>query len=379
MIYFTSEAVSAGHPDKICDKVADRILDEALKLDKNAKVACEVCVTTDFMLVFGEITINSKKELDYEKIARDTVKQIGYDDPKIGFDYKTFNFLNKVEKQSSDISSAVNKEEQGAGDQGIIFGYACDETKNYMPLAIYLANNIVKELENVRIKGIIKGLRPDCKTQVTVQYDDKNKPVRIDNIVLSSQHSESKDLKQLEKELIEKVIKKVVPKKLIDKNTIYHINPSGRFVIGGPNGDSGLTGRKLMCDTYGGYSRHGGGAFSGKDSSKVDRSAAYMARYVAKNVVASGIAKRCEIQLSYAIGVSRPVSIYLTTFGTGKIDDIKILEAVKKNFDFRPSQMDKLLDLRSPIYAKTSTYSHFQEGFNWEKTDKVEIFKKLLK
>lgn len=377
MYLFTSEAVTEGHPDKICDKIADAVLDAALKEDPNSRVACEVSVTDRFCLIYGEIT--TKANLDYKKIAEEVIKEIGYNDLSLGYDYKNVEYLVKIKRQSPDISMGVDKEDQGAGDQGIMFGYATNETSNYMPLAIDLANKLAKRLEYCRKENIIKDLGPDGKTQVTIKYDKAHKPLYIDSIVLSTQHRENKSLDSLKGEIIEKVFKDVLPKKLLSDRTKYYINPTGRFVIGGPLGDAGLTGRKLICDTYGGYSRHGGGAMSGKDSSKVDRSAAYMARYVAKNVVASGICEKCEIQLAYAIGVSEPVSIYLTTFNTNKVPEDKILEVVKKTFDFRPKKIIEKLNLKSPIFSQTAAYGHFgKKNLPWEQLDQVEVFEELL-
>lgn len=378
MYLFTSEAVTEGHPDKICDKIADAILDAALKVDPNSRVACEVSVTDRFCLIYGEITTTAN--LNYQKIAEGVIKEIGYNDISLGYDYKNVEYLVKIKKQSPDISMGVDKEDQGAGDQGIMFGFATNETSNYMPLAIDLANKLAKRLEYCRKENIIKDLGPDGKTQVTVKYDKEHRPLYIDTIVLSTQHRENKSLDVLKNEIIDKIFKVVLPKELLNDRTKFYINPTGRFVIGGPLGDAGLTGRKLICDTYGGYSRHGGGAMSGKDSSKVDRSAAYMARYAAKNIVASGICDKCEIQLAYAIGVSEPVSIYLTTFKTNKVPEEKILDLVKKTFDFRPKKIIEKLSLKSPIFSQTSAYGHFgKENLPWEQLDKVEVFKELLK
>lgn len=372
--FFTSESVSEGHPDKLCDQVSDAILDAYLAGDPASRVACECLATTDRLTIAGEIT--SKTKVNAEKVARDVIKKIGYVDPKIGFDYKTCRIDIALHTQSPDIAMGVDT--GGAGDQGMMFGYATDETKELMPLPIMLAHKLVRYLAAVRKKGEIKYLRPDSKSQVTIEYDNE-KPVRVDAVVLSSQHDGDVQLPTITKDLTEKVIKKVIPANLMDSKTKIFINPTGRFEVGGPHGDTGLTGRKIIVDTYGGMGRHGGGAFSGKDPSKVDRSAAYFARYVAKNIVAAGLAGSCEIQISYAIGVAQPVSIRVDTFGTNKISEEAIAEAVSKVFDFTPRGIIKTLDLRRPIYNMTAAYGHFgrsEAGFTWEKTDKVEALRK---
>ncbi len=375
--FFTSESVSEGHPDKVCDQVSDAILDAYLAGDPASRVACECLATTDRLTIAGEIT--SKTKVNAEKVAREVIRKIGYVDPSIGFDYKTCRVDIALHTQSPDIAMGVDT--GGAGDQGMMFGFASNETKELMPLPIMLAQKLVRYLTAVRKSGKITYLRPDSKSQVTVEYDG-DVPVRVDAVVLSSQHDGDVTLPTITKDLIEKVIKKVIPANLMDKNTKIFINPTGRFEVGGPHGDTGLTGRKIIVDTYGGMGRHGGGAFSGKDPSKVDRSAAYFARYVAKNIVAAGIAKRCEIQVSYAIGVAEPVSIRVDTFGTSKIDDEAIVEAVRKVFDFTPKGIIATLDLRRPIYNKTAAYGHFgrtEAGFTWEKTDAVDQLRKALK
>ncbi len=375
--FFTSESVSEGHPDKVCDQVSDAILDAYLAQDPASRVACECLATTDRMTIAGEIT--SKGKVDAEKVARDVIKKIGYVDSKIGFDYKTCKIDVALHTQSPDIAMGVDT--GGAGDQGMMFGYATDETEELMPLPIMLAQKLVRYLTAVRKKGEIKYLRPDSKSQVTVEYDNE-KPVRVEAVVLSSQHDGDVQLSTIQRDLTEKVIKKVIPAKLMDKNTKIFINPTGRFEVGGPHGDTGLTGRKIIVDTYGGMGRHGGGAFSGKDPSKVDRSAAYFARYVAKNIVAAGLAGSCEIQVSYAIGVAKPVSIRVDTFGTNKVSEEAITDAVTKVFDFTPRGIISTLDLRRPIYNKTAAYGHFgrsEAGFTWEKTDKVDELRKALK
>ncbi len=379
--FFTSESVSQGHPDKICDQISDAILDAMLAQDPDSRVACETMVTTGLVVVAGEIT--SKAVVDIQGVVRKTIREIGYNDPALGFDADSCGILVSVHQQSPDISQGVTEgaglhAEQGAGDQGIMFGYADNETEAYMPLAIYYAHRLVEELTAAREEKRLPYLRPDAKSQITVEYDGL-KPVRIDTVVLSSQHSPDVSHQTIRKDLIEKIIKKVIPSALLDEKTIYHINPTGRFVVGGPHGDSGVTGRKIIVDTYGGYGAHGGGAFSGKDPSKVDRSAAYAARWVAKNIVASGLATHCEIQLSYAIGVAKPLSIHVDTQGTGKIQDCKIASIVNKLFDLRPKAIINRLDLKRPIYRETARNGHFGRvlpNFTWEKTDMVEIIKK---
>lgn len=371
---FTSESVTEGHPDKLCDYISDSVLDECLKQDKNSRVACETLASKGEVYITGEIT--SKANINIEQIARNTIKEIGYNNASLDIDYKTCKIIVNISKQSSDIAMGVDKSledkegeniaSEGAGDQGIMFGFACDETENYMPLPIDLAHKLAKKLTEVRKSKEIRGLRPDGKVQVTVEYDD-GKPIRVDTVVLSTQHVDGKDIEELRKEVKEKIIFKVIPKKFIDENTKYYINPTGRFVIGGPLGDSGLTGRKIIVDTYGGYARHGGGAFSGKDATKVDRSASYMARFLAKNIVANGYAKKCEIQLSYAIGVAKPVSIFVDTFGTETIPSTEIIKKVEK-FDLTPRGIINYLDLQKPIYKLTTNYGHFgKENLPWEK------------
>ena len=384
--FFTSESVTEGHPDKICDQISDAVLDAILKKDKEARVACETSITTGLVLVMGEITTDAS--LDYQSIVRDTIREIGYDRAKYGFDCETCGVITAIHEQSKDIALGVdnsyeskeNKTESdiGAGDQGMMFGFASDETDTLMPLPIYLAHNMSKRLTKIRKDGVVDYLRPDGKTQVTVEYED-DKPVRVDTVVLSTQHSEDVDLDVLRKDMIELVIKKEIPEELFDDNTKIYVNPTGRFVIGGPMGDAGLTGRKIIVDTYGGYARHGGGAFSGKDPTKVDRSAAYAARYVAKNIVKAGLAKKCEIQLAYAIGVAKPVSVLVDTFGTNKVDEEVIIKLVEKHFDLRPSAIISHFDLRRPIYKNTAAYGHFgreELDLPWEKTDKAEILRK---
>lgn len=389
---FTSESVTEGHPDKICDQISDAILDEIIKNDPNARVACETTVTTGLVLVAGEITTSTY--VDIPQIVRKTVNEIGYTRAKYGFDAETCAVLTAIDEQSPDIASGVDtaleardkeqdeaKEIIGAGDQGLMFGYACDETEDLMPLPIFLAHRLAKRLSDVRKDGILDYLRPDGKTQVTIEYDKNDQPFRVDTVVISTQHHQDITLKQIKADLMEHVIKQVIPSFLLDEGTKYFINPSGRFVIGGPQGDAGLTGRKIIVDTYGGYARHGGGAFSGKDPTKVDRSAAYAARYVAKNIVAAHLAEKCEVQLAYAIGVAQPVSIAINTFGTGKVEEVKLVEVIRNLFDLSPSGIIKMLDLRKPIYRQVAAYGHFGRGdldLPWEKTDKVESLRKSL-
>jgi S-adenosylmethionine synthetase len=380
---FTSESVSEGHPDKICDQVSDAILDACIKDDPKSRVACETFTTTGMILVGGEITTNTY--VDFQEVVRGVAKKIGYDRPEYGLDYESMAILNTIHSQSPDISQGVTEgqglfKEQGAGDQGMMFGFACKETPELMPAPIKLSHRILEHAAKLRKNGDITWLRPDSKSQVTIEYDG-HKPVRIDTVVVSHQHDENIGYDQLKSEIIEKIVKPILePTNLIDKNTKFYINPTGRFVIGGPHGDSGLTGRKIIVDTYGGMGRHGGGAFSGKDPSKVDRSAAYMARYVAKNIVAADFCERCEVQLAYAIGVPFPVSVMVDTFGTAKVPENKIEEAVKKVFDLSPSGIVRTLDLLKPIYQATAAYGHFgREGFSWEKTDKVKDLQKEIK
>ncbi len=392
---FTSESVTEGHPDKICDAVSDAVLDALMEQDPFSRVACETCTNTGFVLVMGEVT--TKANIDIPAIVRKTVTEIGYDSSEKGFDGNTCAVMVSLDKQSADIAMGVDKaleakrgeagmsedelEAIGAGDQGMMFGYATNETEEYMPYPIALAHKLTRKLTEVRKNGTLSYLRPDGKSQVSVEYDEEGKPVRLEAVVLSTQHDEKVTQEQIHEDIKKYVFDAVLPQDMIDENTKFFINPTGRFVIGGPNGDSGLTGRKIIVDTYGGYARHGGGAFSGKDCTKVDRSAAYAARYVAKNIVAAGLASKCEIQLSYAIGVARPTSIMVDTFGTGKVSDEKLVEIIRENFDLRPAGIIKMLDLRRPIYRATASYGHFGRTdvkLPWEKLDKAEVLKKYL-
>ena len=390
---FTSESVTEGHPDKMCDQISDAILDALMEQDPMSRVACETCTTTGLVMVMGEITTNAY--VDIQKIVRDTVREIGYTRGKYGFDADTCGVITAIDEQSADIALGVDKaleakenkmsEEEiaaiGAGDQGMMFGYASDETTELMPYPISLAHKLARKLTEVRKDGTLKYLRPDGKTQVTVEYDENGTPKRLDAVVLSTQHDPDVTQEQIHEDIKKYVFDPIIPEGMVDENTKFFINPTGRFVIGGPHGDSGLTGRKIIVDTYGGMARHGGGAFSGKDCTKVDRSAAYAARYVAKNIVAAGIAKKCEIQLSYAIGVAHPTSIMVDTFGTGKLSDEKLVEIIRENFDLRPAGIIQMLNLRRPIYKQTAAYGHFGRTdveLPWEKTDKAELLKSYL-
>ena len=393
---FTSESVTEGHPDKMCDAISDAILDALMEQDPMSRVACETATTTGIVMVMGEIT--TKAYVDIQKIVRETVREIGYDRAKYGFDCDTCGVLTAIDEQSADIALGVDKaleakqagekhmtEEEldaiGAGDQGMMFGFASNETEEYMPYPISMAHKLARRLTEVRKNGTLKYLRPDGKTQVTVEYDENDKPVRLDAVVHSTQHDENVTQEQIHEDIKKYVFDEIIPADMVDENTKFFINPTGRFVIGGPHGDSGLTGRKIIVDTYGGYARHGGGAFSGKDCTKVDRSAAYAARYVAKNIVAAGLADKCEIQLSYAIGVAHPTSIMADTFGTGKVSNEKLVEIIRENFDLRPAGIIKMLDLRRPIYKQTAAYGHFGRqdvDLPWEKLDRVEDLKKYL-
>ena len=392
-ILFTSESVTEGHPDKMCDQISDAILDALMEQDPMSRVACETCTTTGLVLVMGEIT--TKAYVDIQKIVRDTVREIGYTRGKFGFDADTCGVITAIDEQSSDIAMGVDKaleakENQmtdtdldaiGAGDQGMMFGYASNETEEYMPYAINLAHKLARQLTKVRKDGTLSYLRPDGKTQVTVEYSEDGKPIRLDAVVCSTQHDPDVTQEQIHRDIKKYVFDPIIPEEMIDSETKLFINPTGRFVIGGPHGDSGLTGRKIIVDSYGGYGRHGGGAFSGKDCTKVDRSAAYAARYVAKNIVAAGLADKCEIQLSYAIGVAHPTSISVETFGTGKLESTKLVEIIRENFDLRPAGIIKMLNLRRPIYKQTAAYGHFGRNdldLPWEKLDKVDILKKYL-
>lgn len=391
---FTSESVTEGHPDKICDQISDAILDELLKQDPMSRVACETAITTGLVLVMGEIT--TEAYVDIQKIVRDTICEIGYDRSEYGFDGNTCGVIVSINEQSQDIALGVDKSYEvkenltenqdksiiGAGDQGMMFGYATDEAKEYMPYAISLAHDLVSRLTQVRKENILDYLRPDGKAQVTVEYDENDMPIRLDAIVLSTQHDEKVTMDKLRKDIKKHVLDEVLPANLMDSETKIYINPTGRFVIGGPHGDSGLTGRKIIVDTYGGYARHGGGAFSGKDCTKVDRSATYAARYVAKNIVAAGLAKKCEIQLSYAIGVAEPTSVMVDTFGTSKLSNEELVAIIRKHFDLRPAGIIEMLDLRRPVYRKTASYGHFgrkDQDFTWEKTDRVEELRAYIK
>ncbi len=390
---FTSESVTEGHPDKICDQISDAILDALLEQDPMSRVACETCTTTGYVMVLGEIT--SKAHVDFQQIIRDTIREIGYDRAKYGFDADTCAVVIALDKQSPDIAMGVDKaleakesnmsdeeiEAIGAGDQGMMFGFASNETEEYMPYPIALAHKLARQLTKVRKDGTLSYLRPDGKTQVTVEYDENGKPVRLDAVVLSTQHDPDVSQEQIHQDIKKYVFDEILPAEMVDENTKFFINPTGRFVIGGPHGDAGLTGRKIIVDSYGGYARHGGGAFSGKDCTKVDRSAAYAARYVAKNIVAAGLADKCEVQLSYAIGVAQPTSIMIDSYGTGKLSDNELTQIVRENFDLRPAGIIKMLDLRRPIYKQTAAYGHFGRNdldLPWEKLDKAEDLKKYL-